>query len=457
MVQDITDKVRPRARAREFSMRRSTLFGERGLEGATVRDIAARAKVNVAAISYHFGGKDELYRAVAGMVIGSIEARVRSRVARILDEPPRDPESALLALENLAETMIDVIVGPRGDAARRALHHSRADAADVRLRDPVRRDGTPARGGDAIDGDGGRPRPEWPETRCSACSWFSGRCCFCGWPKRPSLRRMEIERYDEAFLARSESGCPTERARHGRRRAGGTDYERASSFSRPLPRRRVQRSAPTDLPGLCRGRVRRRCARGRRSDRRARRGARRQRRRWATSSSASTPPRRSAPSIRPRRRRRAPRLSSRTCSAASARRRSPSSRRRSPRRRPRLRPRASEFERQQVLFDAEASSRRRGSTRRARPSRWPRRGSRRPSDERDVAAHAGAHRRRSPPAERAVDAARAALEQAEDAAPEIRRRRARRRAASRTSITSSAKWRPPARRCSRCSPHGARR
>ena len=47
------------------------LFGERGLTGTTVRDIAARAKVNVAAISYHFGGKDELYRAVAEMVIGS--------------------------------------------------------------------------------------------------------------------------------------------------------------------------------------------------------------------------------------------------------------------------------------------------------------------------------------------------------------------------------------------------
>jgi AcrR family transcriptional regulator len=41
------------------------LFGERGLTGTTVRDIAAAAKVNVAAISYHFGGKDELYRAVA--------------------------------------------------------------------------------------------------------------------------------------------------------------------------------------------------------------------------------------------------------------------------------------------------------------------------------------------------------------------------------------------------------
>jgi AcrR family transcriptional regulator len=88
------------------------LFGERGLTGTTVRDIAERAKVNVAAISYHFGGKDELYRAVATTVIGSIEARVRHRVAPLLDNPPRDPAAALKALEDLAETMVEVIVGP---------------------------------------------------------------------------------------------------------------------------------------------------------------------------------------------------------------------------------------------------------------------------------------------------------------------------------------------------------
>ena len=75
------------------------LFGERGLTGTTVRDIAARAKVNVAAISYHFGGKDELYRAVAETVIGGIEARVRGRVAPSSRQaadatpPPRSPRS----------------------------------------------------------------------------------------------------------------------------------------------------------------------------------------------------------------------------------------------------------------------------------------------------------------------------------------------------------------------------
>ena len=88
------------------------LFGERGPTGVTVRDIASRAKVNVAAISYHFGGKEELYRAVAEMVIGSIEARLRHRMATLLDQPPSDPEAALAALETLAVTMVDVIVGP---------------------------------------------------------------------------------------------------------------------------------------------------------------------------------------------------------------------------------------------------------------------------------------------------------------------------------------------------------
>jgi len=40
------------------------VFAEKGLQLARVRDIAARAGANVAAISYHFGGKQALYREV---------------------------------------------------------------------------------------------------------------------------------------------------------------------------------------------------------------------------------------------------------------------------------------------------------------------------------------------------------------------------------------------------------
>ena len=42
----------------------TSLFAERGFDGASVDAIAQRARVNKAMISYHFGGKDGLYRAI---------------------------------------------------------------------------------------------------------------------------------------------------------------------------------------------------------------------------------------------------------------------------------------------------------------------------------------------------------------------------------------------------------
>jgi len=37
------------------------LFAEKGFDGTSVRDITTEAKCNVAAVNYHFGGKDNLY------------------------------------------------------------------------------------------------------------------------------------------------------------------------------------------------------------------------------------------------------------------------------------------------------------------------------------------------------------------------------------------------------------
>ena len=48
------------------------VFADRGYEAASVRTITARAKVNQGAITYHFGGKDGLYREVLRTARGAL-------------------------------------------------------------------------------------------------------------------------------------------------------------------------------------------------------------------------------------------------------------------------------------------------------------------------------------------------------------------------------------------------
>jgi len=57
--------TRPSEVTRERIMKAAgRLFAERGYDGTSVRAIVAKARVNQAAINYHFGGKDGLYREV---------------------------------------------------------------------------------------------------------------------------------------------------------------------------------------------------------------------------------------------------------------------------------------------------------------------------------------------------------------------------------------------------------
>ncbi len=54
------------------------LFGERGYDGVPIEDLAAAAGVNKALISYHFGGKRGLYRAVLGSSFSAIAQRLKA-------------------------------------------------------------------------------------------------------------------------------------------------------------------------------------------------------------------------------------------------------------------------------------------------------------------------------------------------------------------------------------------
>ena len=91
----------------------ATLFAERGFRGTTMRDIAARARVNLAAANYYYGSKKALYLAV----LRAEFAKVRTLLAR-KGASRSTEELATLSATQLAEVlraratvMLDLLVG----------------------------------------------------------------------------------------------------------------------------------------------------------------------------------------------------------------------------------------------------------------------------------------------------------------------------------------------------------
>lgn len=92
----------------------AALFAERGFHGTKMRDIAARARANVASGHYHWGSKKALYLAVLRKEFASIRSAVEERGAGGSPEdlgrlPRRELEARLHARVSL---MCDVMIGP---------------------------------------------------------------------------------------------------------------------------------------------------------------------------------------------------------------------------------------------------------------------------------------------------------------------------------------------------------
>ncbi len=77
------------------------LFARDGYAGTSVRDIALRAGANVAAVSYHFGGKDQLYAAAVALACEELEAAASVSVGRLRDRIAGEWWVRLLAHELL--------------------------------------------------------------------------------------------------------------------------------------------------------------------------------------------------------------------------------------------------------------------------------------------------------------------------------------------------------------------
>jgi AcrR family transcriptional regulator len=80
------------------------LFGRQGFEGTSIREIARLAKANIAAIAYHFGSKEELYRACLEQIVGSV-AQGLSEQLRPVDDTRLDAEQARTALKEMVFAM----------------------------------------------------------------------------------------------------------------------------------------------------------------------------------------------------------------------------------------------------------------------------------------------------------------------------------------------------------------
>ncbi|HTL11763.1 MAG TPA: TetR family transcriptional regulator [Bdellovibrionota bacterium] len=78
-----------------------TLFAARGLDGVSVKEIADEAQVNVSLVSYHFGGKEGLYKAVLDQ-----QGQVKLEAAERILKSASTPEEFALRLRMFADEMI---------------------------------------------------------------------------------------------------------------------------------------------------------------------------------------------------------------------------------------------------------------------------------------------------------------------------------------------------------------
>ncbi|HEY4068893.1 MAG TPA: CerR family C-terminal domain-containing protein [Burkholderiaceae bacterium] len=99
------------------------LFGERGYEGASTRDIAAAARVNAPALQYYFGNKEGVYRACAAYIADGWAAQVSPVVAQaqaVADDAAAPAEQLFDAFGRLLEALADYQLVP-DDAEHRRL------------------------------------------------------------------------------------------------------------------------------------------------------------------------------------------------------------------------------------------------------------------------------------------------------------------------------------------------
>ncbi len=91
-----------------------SLFGEQGFRGTTMRDVAGRGGINLAAAHYHFGSKRDLYIEVLRGQFAAVRREFENRNADVSPERLQRATRRQLVelLQSRAAVMLKLMVGP---------------------------------------------------------------------------------------------------------------------------------------------------------------------------------------------------------------------------------------------------------------------------------------------------------------------------------------------------------
>src|SRR5262245_7666417 len=84
------------------------LFGSKGFDGTSTREIAAAANANIGSIAYHFGGKEGLRAACASFIVETIQT-IAAQALKLDAEGPRGEAAAIARLNIALERMVGFI------------------------------------------------------------------------------------------------------------------------------------------------------------------------------------------------------------------------------------------------------------------------------------------------------------------------------------------------------------
>ncbi len=173
------------------------LFAAHGYEGASTRQIADGAGVNLPAIQYYFGNKEGLYRAIVEDIVADTErhmSAVLPRVRSALDDPSTTPAELTELLCETLESFVTVVTsGPQVESRR--LIFARAEVEETPGLDRMHENGMQqifnpclalfARIHGKSDGD--------PEMTMRTMALIGQIVIFCNNHKRPILKAVGLE------------------------------------------------------------------------------------------------------------------------------------------------------------------------------------------------------------------------------------------------------------------------